>query len=104
MQMNAMAERGRPPLDVLFVITGLQVGGSERQLALLASALAKAGMWVVVYSFVDGPVRATLQQNGVEVALTRGWGNVAGRCSMPVAALHLFWFMLRRRPRIVHFF
>jgi glycosyltransferase involved in cell wall biosynthesis len=92
------------PLDVLFVITGLQVGGSERQLALLASGLVKTGMKVVVYSFVDGPVRAALQQNGIEVVLARGWGSSATRCSAPMAALHLFWFMLRRRPRIVHFF
>ncbi len=91
-------------MDVLFVITGLRVGGSERQLALLASALVKTGMNVAVYSFVDGPVRATLQQNGIEVVLAPGGSNTATRNGVTLAALHLFWFMLRRRPRVVHFF
>jgi glycosyltransferase involved in cell wall biosynthesis len=104
MQQNAIAVRGRLPLDVLFVITDLQVGGSERQLALLAAALVRVGRKAVVYSFVDGPVRAALQQDGIEVVLAPGCGNAATQYSVPVAALHLFWFMLRRRPRIVHFF
>jgi glycosyltransferase involved in cell wall biosynthesis len=98
------AKRGQNRLNVLFVITGLQVGGSERQLALLASALSSDGMDVVVYSFIDGPVRATLQSNGVEVVVAPGVGKAAaGRGFNPVAAFHLFWFMLRRRPQIVHF-
>jgi glycosyltransferase involved in cell wall biosynthesis len=104
MQQNLMAVRGQRQLDVLFVITDLQVGGSERQLASLASALVKKGTKVAVYSFVDGPLRATMQQNGIEVVHARGWGSAATRYRVPVAALHLFWFMLRRRPRIVHFF
>jgi len=98
------ARRGQNQLNVLFVISGLQVGGSERQLALLASALAKTGMDVAVYSFIDGPVRATLQSSGVEVVLAPGGASAAtGGGVNPVAALHLFCVMLRRRPRIVHF-
>jgi glycosyltransferase involved in cell wall biosynthesis len=104
MQQNVIAVPARVPLDVLFVITDLQVGGSERQLASLASALVQTGMKAVVYSFVDGPVRATLQQNGIEVVLAPGRGNAVTKYNVPVTALHLFWFMLRRRPRIVHFF
>ena len=92
--------------DILFVITDFQVGGSERQLALLASALVNDGMNVVVFSFMDGPVRAELARAGVEPILAlsaRGscGGNLAG---LPLAIVHLFWLMLRRRPRIVHFF
>jgi glycosyltransferase involved in cell wall biosynthesis len=91
-------------LNVLFVITGLHVGGSERQLALLASALSSDGMEVAVYSFIDGPVRATLQSRGVEVVIAPGGGKAtAGSGFNPVTALHLLWFMLRRRPQIVHF-
>ncbi len=103
MPRNAVAGSGALPPDVLFVITTLQVGGSERQLALLASTLAKAGMTVAVYSLVDGPLRNALQQNGVEVVLAPKSAGVTP-VSVPVAALHLLWFMLRRRPRIVHFF
>jgi glycosyltransferase involved in cell wall biosynthesis len=98
------ATQGRNRLDVLFVITDLQVGGSERQLALLASALAKGGMVISVYSFVDGPVRATLQQSGIEVVLAPGSGRATtGRRFSPVTALHLFWFVLMRRPQIMQF-
>jgi glycosyltransferase involved in cell wall biosynthesis len=104
MQLNGKNARGRVPPDVLFVITGLQVGGSERQLSLLASALVKAGMKVVVFSFLDGPVRATLQQNGVEVVLAPGSGSAVAGYGVSLAALHLFRFMLKWRPRTVHFF
>jgi glycosyltransferase involved in cell wall biosynthesis len=99
------AKRDQKELNILFVISGLTVGGSERQLVLLASALARTGMDVAVYSFVDGPVRATLQSNGVEVVLAPGGGVATTmRAFTPITALHLFWVMLRRRPRIVHFF
>jgi glycosyltransferase involved in cell wall biosynthesis len=93
--------------DILFIISGLQIGGSERQLALLASALAEDGMTVAVYSFVDGPVRHQLEQRGIEVILPPGsyWRSSFGRAfAVALATLHLFWFMLHRRPRIAHFF
>jgi glycosyltransferase involved in cell wall biosynthesis len=104
MQQNAVAARSGLTPDVLFVITDLQVGGSERQLALLASALAKEGMTIAIYSFMDGPVRALLKQDGVEVVLAPMPGDTTSWLCLPLAALHLFWFMVRRRPRIVHFF
>jgi len=101
--MAATPQPVRP--DVLFVITDFQVGGSERQLALLASALAKGGMAVAVFGFIDGPVRAKLEQADVEVILAAGAELSKGsRLTLPLAAGHLFWLMLRRRPRIVHFF
>lgn len=92
--------------DVLFVITDLRVGGSERQLALLASTLATEGMTVTVYSFLDGSVRAELERAGVEVTLAPGTGRLfvgSNTAGFPLIAWHLLWFMLRRRPRIVHF-
>jgi len=103
MQLNATAARVPAQPDVLYVITGLQVGGSERQLSVLASALGLSGMKVAVYSFVDGPVRAVLQQNGVEVVLAPGGGPSTWRGFL-LATFHLLWFMARRRPRIAHFF
>lgn len=90
------------PLDVLFVISGLGVGGSERQLALLASALARAGVAAAVYAIGDGPVRQELKRNGVEVLV--GPGRPAGLSAVTKAAVDLFSVMRRRRPRMVHFF
>lgn len=90
------------PLDVLFVISGLGVGGSERQLALLASALAQRGVKTAVYAIADGPVRRELESGGVEVLL--GPGRPRGIPAVTKAAIDLFAVMRRRRPRIVHFF
>jgi glycosyltransferase involved in cell wall biosynthesis len=96
--MQSDATRRRP--DVLFVITSLSVGGSERQLTLLASALAKDGMMVAVYSLNDGTIRADLERAGIEVVVAPS----AGIMSVPIAALRLLGFMLMHRPCIVHFF
>lgn len=90
--------RRRP--DVLFVITSLSVGGSERQLTLLASALAREGMIIAVYGLNDGVIRADLERAGIEVIIAPS----AGILSVPLAALRLLGFMLMRRPSIVHFF
>lgn len=96
--------------DILFVITDLQVGGSERQLALLASELARSGSNIDVYSFMDGAVRAQLEQGGVKVILAPGQLDIARAWRLRNAlyisrsAVHLLWTMLTRRPRIVHFF
>ena len=105
-QNEKAIEQNRTRPDVLFVITDFQVGGSERQLALLASGLAKDGMNVAAFSFMDGPIRMDLQRAGVDAILALGAersyrGNIIG---LSLAALHLFWLMLRRRPHIVHFF
>src|ERR1700754_1960289 len=104
MQLNAMVARHIQSPDILFVITGLEVGGSEGQLLLLAASLAKDGMTVAVYSFMDGPVRALLEQGGVEVILAPRPGGAKSALGIPRAALHLLRFMVRRSPRIVHFF
>ena len=97
-------DRSRP--DILFVITDFQVGGSERQLALLASTLAKDGMNVAVFGFMDGPVRAELRRAGVEPILAWGAVRFQGKIpvSLPLAAAHLLLLMLRQRPRMAHFF
>jgi glycosyltransferase involved in cell wall biosynthesis len=101
---------GSAAQNILFVISNLQLGGTERQVALLATELAKLGLAVSIYSFMDGEVRAQLEQNGIKVILPP-----AGLAHKPssktyntlralFAAVHLFWIMLTRRPNIVHFF
>lgn len=90
-------------LDVLFVISGLGVGGSERQLALLASALARSGVDTAVYSIGDGPVRLEMENNGVEVLV--GPAGLPTRVTVVAkTAVDLFSVIRRRRPHIVHFF
>lgn len=98
---NSEQQQARP-LDILFVISGLRVGGTERQLLLLASALAKSGTKVAVYSFLDGPIRQQIARHGVEVVGPSKGLN--GPFSIAIAAFALFAFMRRRRPRIAHFF
>jgi glycosyltransferase involved in cell wall biosynthesis len=98
-----MVEKRGDSVDILFVITDLEVGGSEGQLALLAGELAKSGMTVAVYAFMDGPVRKRLVQADVEVIVGLAAGGTLSALSMPFAALYLFWVMLRRRPTIAHF-
>ncbi len=100
---GAAFENPRP--DVLFVITDLQVGGSELQLALLASGLVREGMNVAVFSFIDGPIRTELQSKGIDAIVALGAERFCRgtHVGFPLAVAHLFWLMLRRRPRIVHF-
>lgn len=98
---------GRP--DVLFVITDLRVGGSERQVALLATELAKAGMTVAVYCFIDGPVRGQIEQRGVRVIvapcrIAPPFPVARNAWLILPASLHLLWCFFTLSPRIVHFF
>jgi glycosyltransferase involved in cell wall biosynthesis len=90
-------------LDVLFVISDLGIGGSERQLAVLASALAQASVSVAVYSVTDGPVREQLERAGVELMLGSA-SNGGGASRVIATACDLFRVMRRRRPRVAHFF
>lgn len=97
------------PVDVLFVITDLRVGGSERQIALLATELAKAGMTVAVYGFIDGPVRRQMERGGVRVIVAPGrivppFPVVRNAWLIPPACIHLLWCLVTVSPRIVHFF
>ena len=98
-----MSGQSARPIDVLFIITALGVGGSERQLTMLASALPRADFKVAVYAFQDGPVRAELEAADVEVMLAP-WAGEGHPFGVPKIALDLFRIMRRRRPRIVHFF
>jgi hypothetical protein len=98
-----MVEKRGNGVDILFVITDLEVGGSEGQLALLAGELAKSGMAVAVYAFMDGPVRKRLERAEVEVILGPAARGTRSAFSVLFAAFYLFWVMLRRRPAIAHF-
>lgn len=97
--------------DILFVIGGLDIGGTERHLLNVGRQLKRAGWRIYLYSLAgDGPLRGELEYAGVKVVLPP-----VGRADIPdnrilramrlaLAAFHLTHTMVRLRPRIVHFF
>ena len=97
--------------DVLFVVGALEIGGTERHLLNVGRQLRRAGWRVCVYSLAgDGALRGELESAGVEVILPP-----IGRSAIPNAvvlrvvrlifsAVHLTYVMVRRRPRVAHFF
>lgn len=95
---------------LLFVISDLQVGGTERQVAVLAPELVRLGWAVTIYSFADGELRRQLEQSGVTVILVPGkhgllhTSRIMRAVSVCLGAVHLCWVMLTLRPRIVHCF
>jgi glycosyltransferase involved in cell wall biosynthesis len=96
--------------EVMFVCSALNVGGTERQLAMVASALCRLGWHISVYSMAGtGPLQAEFERAGVKIILPpMGRPAVAGSgikriLALTVAVPHLLVAMLRRRPAIVHF-
>lgn len=87
------------PLDVLFLIRSLHLGGAERQLTLLVLAMHAAGHRVrVALFYTGGPFEADLRAAGVPVLLL----NKRGRWDI----LSFFWRWVRlvrqERPAVVH--
>ena len=95
---------------ILFVISGLKLGGTERQVAMLAAELTRKGLPLIVYSLMDGEMREAFERLGAELIVAPGRLNsdrssrMKRMCFMPLAVVHLLWIMLTRRPAIVHFF
>lgn len=90
----------------MFVCSDLLVGGTERQLVEVASALVCLGWKVSVYSMAGtGPLQAALERAGVTVIhppLNRSPG-IKRILAAIFAVPHLLFSMLRLRPAIVHF-
>jgi glycosyltransferase involved in cell wall biosynthesis len=55
------------PMRILFFIRSLDVGGSQRQLAMLAAGLARRGHGVTVALLYSGHTEATLERAGVRI-------------------------------------
>ncbi|MGC1467485.1 MAG: glycosyltransferase [Pseudolabrys sp.] len=96
--------------EILFVCSDLDVGGTERHLATIATALVRLGWRVAVYSLSgSGPMQAELQRGGVTVILpplnrpAAGGSRLKRIAALALSSLHLGLAMLRRRPAIVHF-
>jgi len=85
---------------VAFVITGLNAGGAERQLLLLATGLARRGWPVRVLSMLsDGTLEPAFRDGGVEVTtlgMRPGALPSAGRAARGAALLRAW------RPDVVH--
>jgi glycosyltransferase involved in cell wall biosynthesis len=98
--------------EILYVIGGLDLGGSERHLSRIVHVLADAGWKISVYSLAgDGPLRSELEQAGIRVNLPPigrkgiGGSSLLGRAfQIGLAGIHLTAVMIRRRPQVVHFF
>jgi len=97
--------------EILFVVGGLIIGGTERHLSSVARALIRLGWRVSIYSLAgDGPLRAEMEAGGVTVVLPPiDRSAIADVLILRVlrfayAGFHLIYTMLRTRPQIVHFF
>lgn len=110
--ISDQAENGsKHTTDVLFVVGGLNVGGTERHLLAIARTLRREGWRVAVYSLAgDGPLRSDFETASVQIMLPP-----VNRCDisdsmllragrMSLTAIHLQYVMARMRPNIAHFF
>lgn len=93
--------RDESPLDVLFVVRSLNVGGAERQLTTLATALDAAGHRVAVAQcYAGGPFEAPLRDAGIPLHDLRK----RSRWDLFGCARRLRRLVARRRPRVVYSF
>jgi glycosyltransferase involved in cell wall biosynthesis len=92
---------------VLFIISSLAVGGTEKHLTSVSTVLRDRGWDVSVYSITgEGPLAGPLRSAGINVILPPlAKGAIAARVfRLPVVILHLLFVLLRGRFTIVHFF
>ena len=94
--------RGIEPVraHVMFIISGLEIGGAERQLVLTANALANRGWKVSVVSFLpfsDTSLRPQIDDSKVKV-ISLGAQGVVGKYASVVRAARL---ARRLRPDVV---
>ena len=100
------------PPRLLFVVSSLAVGGTEKHLASISAALKARGWDVALYSTGgDGALTPVLLSRGVRVIspprfARRLLGFPLGTrfLRLPVTALHLLVVLLRQRFSIIHFF
>jgi len=97
--------------DVLFVVGSFDVGGAERHLTLIASALARRGWRVTIYSLSGrGPALELFGTDDVGIIcppLERGSGRefvLRRLLRIAVVVVHLLKVMLQHRSAAVHFF
>lgn len=92
---------------ILFIISTLAVGGTERHVTSVSSALRERGWDVSIYCVGgDGPIAALLRSKGVRVILPPAGDGAFVRRAMrlPAMMLHLLLLVSRERFAIVHCF
>jgi Glycosyltransferase Family 4 len=102
----------RQARDILFIISSLDVGGTERHLASISGVLRARGWTIAVYSTGgEGPFAEVLRRDGIRVivpprpARRPPGGFFEGRAfRLPLVALRLLRVLLKERFAIVHFF
>ena len=107
-RLNDLPDRPRQPRSsILYVVGSQEIGGTERHLTQIIPRLKNLGWQPTVCCLEDkGPLANILEQSGVEVVAPplQGLRRLSGALHRVVAALWLWTLLLRRRPRIVHFF
>lgn len=92
-----------PQPDILVVIPKLVTGGAERQLLGVYPRLSGLGFGVRIFTTRGpGPLDEALRVAGVPVVTPPALFK--GRANALVAAVHLFFLLLRKRPDIIHFY
>src|SRR5881227_166329 len=95
MQQQSLKAPGR----ILMVVTGLGVGGAERQLVLLAHELRALGSHVSVVSMIEpGPLEQELLKTGIPVCSLAMKRGIPG----PAALWRLAKIVCREKPDVVH--
>ncbi|MEV4245465.1 glycosyltransferase [Streptosporangium canum] len=96
------------PRRVMLLIGQLRVGGTEKQVFLLATGLFRSGVAVdVVTLHSDGPYRDALELAGVPVHNAGFTGMSMGPMALPrnlLAAVRLIRLIRRLRPDVLHAF
>src|SRR4051812_16608522 len=93
---------------ILFVIWSLMTGGTESQLAMLATGLKARGWKVDIFTLErTGKLLGGVRAAGIEV-IDGGYRSTGGKIekliTLAKAQLKLMWWNVRRRPSIVHAF
>jgi glycosyltransferase involved in cell wall biosynthesis len=97
-----------PKSRILFVIGSLAVGGTEKQLVLLAQQLVRRGWQVDIFCVdIDGPLRSEVLKSGLRLH-SAGWNSRFPRWRrnllMVYSQCRLIGLALRLRPDVLHCF
>ena len=88
---------GSPPMRIAFLTRSLTAGGAERQLGILARAMAQKGHDVSIFSFYAAPHDRDAESKVKIVALGK-----AGRWHIATFLCRLIVAMRRERPDVIH--
>jgi glycosyltransferase involved in cell wall biosynthesis len=92
-------EGSKTNVKILFLLRSLNIGGTERQLEMLAKGLCERGHAVVVTSFyAGGPIHQALQDAGIRVHAL----HKRGRWDLLAFLVRLAKFIRQERPDILH--